>query len=156
MSSIHALIKYEEGWREKPYLCTERYPTVGFGFRIGPQGADIKLYQFTLPLAAGEAWLDEYLAKMEREMRTIPHLADALDTCAPYPARTAVLQSMAYQLGVKGLGNFKNTLSAVARGNWDKAAAGMLDSRWAKQTPKRAQRHAEQMRTGLWASVYGG
>ncbi len=156
MSSIHALIKYEEGWREKPYLCTEGYPTVGYGFRIGPKGADIKLYQFVLPLSVGNVWLDEILASKEKEMRTIPHLADALDTCAPYPARTAVLYSMAYQLGVNGLGNFKNTLAAVARGNWDKGAAGMLDSRWAKQTPKRAQRHAEQMRTGRWASVYGG
>lgn len=155
MSSIHALIKYEEGWREKPYLCTEGYPTVGFGFRIGPQGADIKLYQFILPLAAGEEWLRGHLIKMDREMRTFPHLGKALDAAEPFPARTAVLYSMAYQLGVKGLGNFKNTLAAVARGDWNGAATGMLDSRWAKQTPKRAQRHAEQMRTGRWASVYG-
>ena len=62
MSSIYALIKHEEGWRSKPYLCTEKYPTVGFGFRIGPQGADIKLYQFTLPVRAGEAWLDTILS----------------------------------------------------------------------------------------------
>lgn len=155
MSSIYSLLKFEEGWRDKPYLCTEGYPTVGFGFRIGPKGADIKLYQFTLPLGAGEAWLKEYLLKMESEMRTLPHLAKALDAVAYYPARWAVLYSMSYQLGFKGLGNFKNTLAAVASGDWDAAAAGMLNSRWAKQTPNRAKRHAEQMRTGLWAPEYG-
>jgi lysozyme len=30
------------------------------------------------------------------------------------------------------------------------AADYMLQSKWAKQTPNRANRHAEQMRTGVW------
>lgn len=154
MSSIHGLIKYEEDWRAKPYLCSEGYPTVGFGFRIGPKGADIKLYQFTLPQSAGNAWLDEFLKKTDNEMRSIPNIAAALDACAGYPARLAVLQSMAYQMGVPVLANFKNTLKDVAQHNWNSAATGMLESRWAKQTPERAQRHAEQMRTGQWDKEY--
>jgi len=156
MSSIYALIKFEEGWRSKPYLCTENYPTVGFGFRIGPKGADIKLYQFTLPVQAGEAWLDSKISNLEVEMRRVPQLAMALQTCDQDPARLAVLQSMAYQMGVQGLAAFKNTLQAVIERRWKDAAAGMLDSRWARQTPERAQRHAQQMRTGVWAPEYGG
>ena len=113
MSSIYALIKHEEGWRSKPYLCTEKYPTVGFGFRIGPQGADIKLYQFTLPVRAGEAWLDTILSGLETDMRRDPKLAMAMQACERDPARMAVLQSMAYQMGVQGLAAFKNTLQAV-------------------------------------------
>lgn len=156
MSSIYALLRLEEGWRSKPYLCTEKYPTVGFGFRIGPQGADITLYQFTLPVRAGEAWLDSLIANLEVEMRRVPQLAMALQTCADDPARIAVLQSMAYQMGVQGLAAFKNTLQAVIERRWNDAAAGMLNSRWARQTPDRAKRHAQQMRTGIWAPVYGG
>ncbi|MFQ2250972.1 glycoside hydrolase family protein [Aeromonas dhakensis] len=155
MSSIYALIKYEEGWRSKPYLCTENYPTVGFGFRIGPQGADIKLYQFTLPMRAGEAWLDTILSDLETDMRRYSKLAMAMQTCEHDYARMAVLQSMAYQMGGQGLSAFKNTLQAVIDQRWNDAAAGMLNSRWAKQTPNRAKRHAEQMRTGLWAPEYG-
>lgn len=155
MFSIYGLINYEEGWRPKPYLCSEDYPTVGWGFRIGPKGADIKLYQFTLPQSAGDAWLDEHLKKLNAEMRGVPHIAAALDACAGSPARLAVLQSMAYQMGVPGLAAFKNTLKDVAQQNWNSAATGMLDSRWAKQTPGRARRHAEQMRTGEWAKEYG-
>ena len=156
MSSIYALLRLEEGWRSKPYLCTEKYPTVGFGFRIGPQGADIKLYQFTLPVRAGEAWLDTILSGLETDMRRDPKLAMAMQACERDPARMAVLQSMAYQMGVKGLAAFKNTLQAVIERRWNDAAAGMLNSRWARQTPERAQRHAQQMRTGLWAPEYGG
>ena len=155
MSSIYALIKHEEGWRSKPYLCTEKYPTVGFGFRIGPQGADIKLYQFTLPVRAGEAWLDTILSGLETDMRRDPKLTMAMQACERDPARMAVLQSMAYQMGVKGLAAFKNTLQAVIERRWNDAAAGMLNSRWARQTPERAQRHAQQMRTGIWAPEYG-
>ncbi len=155
MSSIYALIKHEEGWRSKPYLCTEKYPTVGFGFRIGPQGADIKLYQFTLPVRSGEAWLDTILSGLETDMRRDPKLAMAMQACERDPARMAVLQSMAYQMGVQGLAAFKNTLQAVIERRWNDAAAGMLNSRWARQTPERAQRHAQQMRTGIWAPEYG-
>lgn len=157
MSSIYSLLKFEEGWRDKPYLCTEGYPTVGFGFRIGPKGANIKHYQFTLPVRAGEAWLDSLLDELELEMRRLPQpqLALALTACTPYPARQAILKSMAYQMGVQGLAAFKNTLQAVIEQRWNDAAAGMLNSRWAKQTPDRAKRHAEQMRTGLWAPEYG-
>jgi lysozyme len=155
MSSIYALLRFEEGWRSKPYRCTEGYPTVGFGFRIGPQGADMNLYQFSLPVRAGEAWLDSLISNLEVDMRRYPKLAMALQVCERDPARLAVLQSMAYQMGVKGLAAFKNTLQAVIERRWNDAAAGMLNSRWAKQTPERAQRHALQMRTGLWAREYG-
>ena len=155
MSSIYALIRFEEGWRPKPYLCTEKYPTVGFGFRIGPKGADINLYQFSLPVRAGEAWLDTLLGNLEVDMNRLPLIGMAKLACVGHPARMAVLQSMAYQMGVPGLAAFKNTLQAVIDRRWDAAAAGMLKSRWAKQTPGRAKRHAEQMRTGLWAPEYG-
>ena len=69
-------------------------------------------------------------------------------------ARTAVLVSMAYQMGVAGLAQFKNTLSLIEHKHFDDAAKAMLDSKWAKQTPNRAKRHAEQMRSGLWCPEY--
>ena len=49
-------------------------------------------------------------------------------------ARRGVLVNMAFQMGVGGVAKF-NT---------------MLSSLWAKQTPARAKRMSEQMRTGVW------
>lgn len=65
-------------------------------------------------------------------------------------ARQGVLLNMSFQMGVAGLLGFKNTLKMVERGEYSAAAAGMLQSLWARQTPKRAKRLSEQMRTGVW------
>lgn len=65
-------------------------------------------------------------------------------------ARRGVLLNMAFQMGTEGLLGFKNTLEMVRRGEYEKAAEGMLNSKWAEQTPERAKRMADQMRTGVW------
>lgn len=67
-------------------------------------------------------------------------------------ARQAVLLNMAFQLGVAGLLKFKNTLAYIEAGDYENAAANMLKSKWATQTPARAKRMADQMRTGQWQS----
>lgn len=66
-------------------------------------------------------------------------------------ARQAVLIGMAFQMGIDGLKGFVNTLRNIEAGFYDKAASGMLNSKWARQTPARAQRMSDQMRTGEWA-----
>lgn len=71
------------------------------------------------------------------------------------PVRQGVLLNMSFQLGVDGLLGFQQTLGAVERGNYEAAAKHMLESRWAKQTPARAQRMAQQMRTGEWQFAPG-
>ena len=65
-------------------------------------------------------------------------------------ARKGVLLNMSFQLGVEGLLGFVNTLKLIEAGKYENAAHAMLQSKWAKQTPQRAERMAEQMRTGLW------
>jgi lysozyme len=66
------------------------------------------------------------------------------------PARFGVMLNMAFQMGVDGLLGFKNTLSMVKAGDYAGAAAGMLRSKWATQTPARAQRLSTQMKSGVW------
>ena len=65
-------------------------------------------------------------------------------------ARRGVLLNMAFQLGTAGLLGFKSTLALVAAGKYSEAAEQMLKSKWATQTPARAKRLAEQMKTGEW------
>lgn len=47
-SQIVPLLRLEEGVKYTPYLDSLGYPTVGVGFKLGPQGASIKNYTFTL------------------------------------------------------------------------------------------------------------
>ena len=55
------------------------------------------------------------------------------------PVRQTVLANMSFQMGVDGLAEFRGTLAAVWRGDYNGAANGMLSSKWAReQTPARA------------------
>lgn len=153
MSKIIEILNFEEGFREKPYIDTEGYPTVGTGFLIGPKGAALSNYQFTLPKAASDAWLDELVKARKEAMNKNGVILNALRSCND--ARSDVLISMAYQMGVNGLAAFKNTLAMVAAKNFDGAAAGMMNSLWARQTPNRAKRHAEVMRSGSYDAYKG-
>ena len=65
-------------------------------------------------------------------------------------ARQAVIQGMAFQMGIDGLLGFKNTLKMIESGDYEGASKGMLNSLWAKQTPGRAKRMSDQMKTGVW------
>ncbi len=51
---ITQLLTYEEGYRKLPYLCSEGYPTIGIGKRIGSKGASLDSYRFTLPLTVAQ------------------------------------------------------------------------------------------------------
>ena len=152
MADIISLIDYEEGWRDKPYLCSEGYPTAGYGFKLGPKGAPLSMYQFRLPKAAGAAWLGCLITELTEELESHPRIGPAYRACDD--CRRAILISMAYQMGIDGLAKWVNTLSAIERRDWGMAASAMLNSLWAKQTPQRAKRHAEQMRSGAWCPLY--
>ena len=65
-------------------------------------------------------------------------------------ARQGVLLNMSFQMGVSGLLKFTNTLELIRQKRFTEAATAMLQSKWAKQTPKRAARLARQMLTGDW------
>ena len=152
MSDIFKLLEREEGWSSQPYYCTENYPTIGFGFRIGPKDAPLKLYRLHISKALGVAWLAELVQETMDDMQRYPEIVAALASCND--ARKAVLISMAYQMGADGLAKFDNTLKAVAEQRWGDAQAGMTASKWARQTPNRANRHAIQMLRGLWHPEY--
>lgn len=153
MSKIIQILAYEEGYKEKPYIDTEGYPTVACGILIGPKDASLANYQFRVPRSVGDVWMQKILDEKIQQMNQRPIILAALRQCNP--ARADVLYSMAYQLGIDGLAAFKNTLVMVSNGNFEGAAEGMLSSLWAKQTPARAKRMAEVMRSGTYDAYQG-
>ena len=64
--------------------------------------------------------------------------------------RRAVLVNMSFNLGIAGLLGFRRFLAALRAADWARAAEEMLASRWHEQVGPRAERLAEQMRTGEW------
>lgn len=65
-------------------------------------------------------------------------------------ARQNVMENMCFNLGIKKLLGFVNTLAFMEGGRYDAAAKGMLDSLWARQVGARANRLATRMRTGVF------
>ena len=152
MADIISLLKREEGYSAKPYYCSEGYPTIAHGQRIGPKGAPLDQYQFTVSKALAAVWLAEKVKETLADMDKYDNIRAAMAACNE--PRQAILISMAYQMGAEGLSKFANTLKSIATQNWHAAQAGMLASKWAKQTPNRAQRHAIQMLSGNWYPDY--
>lgn len=76
-----------------------------------------------------------------------------LDAALPWisqlnEVRQRALMNMAFQLGVNGLLGFTNTLRLMRAGKFKEAAESALASKWAVQTPERAERIAAMIETG--------
>lgn len=153
MSQIIPILNFEEGYREAPYKDSLGYPTVAVGIRIGPKNASLSNYTFKVPRKVSDVWTQCMVDQKVNEMGRQQNITLALSKCNP--ARADILYSMAFQLGTDGLAKFKKTLILISNGNFTAAATEMLDSDWNKQTPKRAQRHAEVMRTGTYDAYKG-
>lgn len=139
---VVADIKRDEGWREfayddgtgKPVVRGDTmrgYVSLGWGFCISADRGR------PLPREIADRWLDQIIAET----------CVALDYRIPWwrtqPGEVQrALVSMAYQLGVSGLLNFRRMLAALERGDRYEAAVEALDSRWANQTRARAERIA--------------
>lgn len=134
-------IKRDEGCRLEAYpdpLSHAEPYTIGYGHTGG--------------IKPGEKWTQEQaddalandIAKVKAELTQ--HLSwwqEDLDDL-----RQDVLVNMGFNMGVPGLMKFVNTLSSIRAHEWQRAHDGMLQSAWARQVGRRAQRLAQQMLTG--------
>ncbi|WP_336284194.1 glycoside hydrolase family protein [Citrobacter arsenatis] len=151
-SEIIPLLREEEGVRYDPYIDSLGFPSTGVGFKLGPQNAPLSHYTFRIDDNTINAWLQSDVDAVKATMQKDAAVSQALTHCNQ--PRQDILTSMSYQMGENGLDGFHNMLSAINAEDWDEAATQMLDSTWAKQTPERAQRHAEVMRSGKWDPTY--
>ena len=58
-----------------------------------------------------------------------------------------VIIEMVFQLGIGGVGKFKKMWSALDNKDYGEASFQMMDSLWAKQTPNRAEKLSQKMRS---------
>lgn len=134
LDTFRAEIKRDEGLRLKPYRDSRGFLTIGYGRNLDHRGIS--------RMEAEEMLENDIAAVMGVVSYKLPWF-DAL-----HPVRQRVLLNMAFQMGINGLLGFHKMLAAARLGKYDEAADEMLDSRWAQQTPERAQRLAVMMRTG--------
>ena len=126
-------LKTEEGFRATAYTDTTGHLTWGYGCNISagitPYAATALLQaqvtEVALSLAANWWW-------------------GGLDD-----VRASVVIDVAFNVGVHGLLQFVNMLSAIGKKDWSTASAELLDSTAAKQLPARYQALAQTLLTGV-------
>ena len=131
MPDFKALIErigVNEGFRSKPYQCSEDVWTIGHGITWITE-------EESLHILAGR--ISELHLKLGEKL-------DWYDNVPP--EIQGVVIEMCYQMGFTGFTKFKKAISNMIDKNWKGAATEMLDSLWAKQTSNRANRLADIVR----------
>ena len=117
-------VKLSEGYKPTVYKDTLQIDTIGYGFAIK------------------DLYLDEEVCDiiLEQKLKKLIKSADKKFEFLKYMPQDGkdVVYEMCYQLGINGVSKFKKTLAYMQDKKYDKAAVEMLDSLWAKQTPNRA------------------
>lgn len=127
-------LKIAEGWSGRAYRDSVGILTIGYGRN---------LEAMTISRGLGAAWLKDDLANAEVECRAAWPWFDTLSS-----RRQAVVIELNFNLGMTRLRGFTRMLTALGRGDFDAAAAEMLDSRWREQVGARAVRLATTLRRG--------
>ncbi len=160
-------LRIHEGCKLKPYQCSQGYMTIGIGRNLetnslskeeqlalfgesglNPQDVISRLETRGITIDEAEYLFTNDVEKVETE------LCERMKLDGHSGVRQAVLLNMGFQLGVTGLFNFKNAISAFESQDYEECAKQMLDSLWARQTPKRAEELAGQMRSDEWAVAF--
>ncbi len=146
------IIQTEEAWRPRAYYCSEGYPTIGWGFRVG--GHKGALPDTVMTREEGAVKLSQLVNGLHEQFthdaRTAPLYALMIDI------RKSTLISMAFQIGFEGVLRFSKMWWAIKLGDWHTAGVEALDSVVAReQTPSRWKRNAYMLQTGVLHTYYG-
>ena len=128
---LKARIKEHEGFRDQIYKDSLGFATIGYGH----------LVLDTDPFIEGQSYPKEHLEKVfDGDFNIAKDNANKLigDISLNNQAKCVIIE-MVFQLGIGGVSKFKNMWKALGEGDYQTASEEMLDSRWAKQTPKRAE-----------------
>jgi len=134
IQQVKADLRRHEGLRLHVYQCTAGANTIGYGHNI-----DAAFSQ-----EHAEALLDVDLKNVLVEVQSFPgyHKLDTDD-------RKNVIINMLFNLGQTRLSGFKKMWAAIDEGDYQKAAAEMRDSLWAKQVGVRAVELSHTMEMGF-------
>ena len=118
------LVAQHEGFRSKPYHCTEGYLTIAYGKRVDYLQVDKE---------TGKKWLKEELKELDKRLQ---HTFGWFNN-SPDDVKKVVID-MCYNLGVSGFSKFKKTIYLFDTGQYEEASEEMLNSKWANQVKTRA------------------
>ena len=151
VKELYAEIGSDEGKVLHAYLCSELHATIGIGHKIldtDPE-KDLDIFGINWEEVPDNQYITEhrcYVLFQEDVQIAISGCMKSYNNWDDLPQEVQhILINMCFQLGQRGLSNFKQMGKAIEESDWEKASVEMMDSRWAKQTPQRAERLKNRM-----------
>ena len=130
-------LKREEGFRDRVYQCSEGVDTIGYGFNVKYlTDDDLALNGGFIEPMSEEVATQILNRKVKKLIKSVDEVYSWIDNL-PEVVKIGIYD-MIYQLGIKGFGSFVNTQKYLKLLDYSKAIENIKNSKWAKQTPKRA------------------
>ena len=151
VKDLYEEISSDEGKVLHAYLCSELHATIGIGHKIldtDPE-KELDIFGINWEEVPDDQHITEdrcYILFQEDVQIAISGCMKIYNNWDDLPQEVQhILINMCFQLGQRGLSNFKQMGKAIEGSDWEKASVEMMDSRWAKQTPQRAERLKNRM-----------
>lgn len=123
-----SLIKYFEGFRSKPYLCSANVPTIGFGSTFYKDGTRVTLHDRPIDISVATDLLDYTI-----RTSFLPSVLNLCPILANYPCRLGAIVSFTYNLGASNL-KISTMRKRINEKRWEEAANELL--KWNKASGK--------------------
>ena len=136
MSELTEMLRKHEGVRDKVYLCSAGYETIGVGRNISEDGLGLSDDEI-------DYLLSNDIKRVREELTEEYYWFAGLDE----PRQDAMID-ISFNLGQTRLRGFVKSLEAMAREDFDTAADEFMDSKWSEQVGDRAVEVTEIIRTG--------
>lgn len=123
-------VQKHEGLSLKPYICTAGKVSIGIGRNLDDRG-----------ISKEEAYMlfNNDCLNTDRDLISVFG-----NDYYSFPDKAQlVFFDMMFQLGLARFCGFKKTIEYAKTGNWKEAARELMDSKYAKQVPKRAEENRD-------------
>jgi lysozyme len=126
------------------YVYGQRIPSLTYMKKINKHTKGAVSANDFYSTVSSEDW--EWRITYERDFSQATEDAKKiLDNIDIHPLAFSVVVEMVSQMGIDGVSQFKNFINALEKGDYQKAAEEMKNSKWGKQTPKIANTLAKKM-----------
>ena len=136
MSELTEMLRKHEGVRDKVYLCSAGYETIGVGRNISEDGLGLSDDEI-------DYLLNNDIKRVREELTEEYYWFAGLND-----ARQDAMIDLSFNLGQTRLRGFVKALEAMSREEFENAADEFMDSKWSEQVGDRAVEVTEIIRTG--------
>ena len=138
MEKLLEMLKRHEGVRSKVYLCSAGYETIGVGRNISESGIGLSDEEVDM-------LLENDIVRVIKELASEYSWFNDLDA-----VRAEAVINAFFCLGATRFRGFQKMIQAFETADYKEASVQLLDSRFAKQTGRRAIELADMIATGKY------